>query len=344
MVTQGGQEAQKSWPRLAEYFARYQLSLDLSCSLEVLAPSLCRRPLMIRPPSEIEQRSRMVEVEKVDECDLDGDGWDDGCDNDDDHDENDAQAPIVSKTVRDREHAQQQKDKKMSLLCKAAEMYKGRPVSLKNVALESHLIRRHGENTVRAKNASMLEVSIVVFGPESDYNDPSDDESANNKHTHSQSISNPRMKSATLQLVRMVNGIPLLDSPEAVACGLVQKISNNASNWNSFGLDVSLKKSIDSPEHSEDEILMLEVEDSAQVAPFFRESTHGLFHSRQEYDSSQSSDDESACPDNITRKRKKEKNGLLSLLPASLRLGEMMMIVHIQAKPSALPLPTLSKV
>ena len=299
---------------------------------------------MIRPPSEIELRSRKIEVESVDECDLDLENWGDGCDNDDEHDENDATAPVVSKAAKDRECAQQEKDKKMSLLCKAAEMYKGRPANLKSVALESHPIRRQGENATRAKNTSMVEVSIVVFGPEPDCDDSSDDDSLKHKGTFDQSNGNRNTKSATLQLLRMVNGIPLIDSPEAVACGLVQKISNNASNWNSFGLDVSLKKSNGSPEHSIDNTLLLEVSDSAQVAPFFRESAHGLFHSRKECDSSHSIDDDTPCPENITRKRKKNENDLLSLLPASLRLGEMMMIVHIQAKPSALPLPTLSKV
>jgi hypothetical protein len=38
-----------AWPRLAEYFARFKLSLGLQCSLEVMAPSLSRIPLVVRP-------------------------------------------------------------------------------------------------------------------------------------------------------------------------------------------------------------------------------------------------------------------------------------------------------
>ena len=52
----GGEEAQRAWPRLAEYFARFQLSIDLPCSLEVKAPTLQSTPLYIRPPAEMERR------------------------------------------------------------------------------------------------------------------------------------------------------------------------------------------------------------------------------------------------------------------------------------------------
>lgn len=344
-ISQGGVDAQKSWPRLAEYFARYQLSLDLSCSLEVLAPSLCRRPLMIRPSLEMERRVKLINAMKDDKSDADQNEWAgyDGFDNEDENTENtNVQMPQVSKAVKEREQAEQEKKKKIALLCKAAEMYKGRPVSLKNVALEMHPIRKHGENAHRAKNCSMLEVSIAVFGSEPDCSD-SDNESVHREYPQSRVVDKSN-KSAALQLVRMVNGVPLLDSPEAVACGLVQKISNNASSWNSFGLDVSLKQLKDSSDESfRDDSPVFAVEDSAQVAPFFRETAHGLFHGRH-CDSDQSSDEESFDPENRNRKRKKERNGLHSLLPAALRLGEMMMIVQIRAKPSALPLPTLSKV
>lgn len=286
---------------------------------------------MVRPPSEMERRVRLMEEKNNDESkDNEDDEWGDGND--------DAEAaPLVSKAVREREREKIEKSKKISMLCKAAEMYKGRPVSRNNVVFETHPIRRHDENAAPCtKNSSSLEVSIVVFGPEC--ND-SDDESSHHEYPQSQTIGERPKRSAALQLVRMVNGIPLLDSPEAVACGLVQKISNNTSNWNTFGLDVSLKKLGDS---DDDNTPMFGVEDSAQVAPFFNESAHGLFHGKP--DATQSSDDNTFDLENLTRKRKKEKNDPMSLLPAALRLGEMMMIVQIRAKPSALPLPTLSKV
>lgn len=301
---------------------------------------------MVRPPSEMERRVRLMMEEmnddaSDDEDEIDDNEWGDGCD--DENDDLEVEAPLVSKAVREREREKEAKDKKISMLCKAAEMYKGRPVSKRNVVFETHPIRRHGENAAPGtKNSSSLEVSIVVFGPEPECNDSDDESAHHHEYPQSQTIGERSKRSASLQLVRMVNGIPLLDSPEAVACGLVQKISNNASNWNAFGLDVSFKKLGESDNSGDDNTPMFGVEDSAQVAPFFSESAHGLFHGKP--DETQSSDDDTFDPENLTRKRKKEKSGLQSLLPAALRLGEMMMIVQIRAKPSALPLPTLSKV
>lgn len=295
---------------------------------------------MIRPPSEMERRVRQIEEMKGDESETDSNHEWDGDDGCDDESENCVRKPVVSKAIQEIERAKQEKTKKMALLCKAAQLYKGRPVSIESVAMESHPIRRYGENALHTKSTSVLEVSMVVFGQELDCQD-SDDGSAYNEHSQFKQ-KNDSPKVAALQLVRMVNGVPLLDSPEAVACGLVQKISANATIWNSFGLDLALMKLNDSGEHAGDDAPMFAVDDSAQVAPFFRESVHGLFEGR-ENDSDWSSDGETFDP-NPKRKRKKEKGGLLSLLPAALRLGEMMMIVQIRAKPSTLPLPTLSKV
>lgn len=56
----GGSEAAAVWPRLAEYFARFQLS-DMPCSLEVKAPTLSTIPLYIRPIFETKQRKKRLE-------------------------------------------------------------------------------------------------------------------------------------------------------------------------------------------------------------------------------------------------------------------------------------------
>ena len=61
---QGGPDAAAVWPRLAEYFARFQLS-DMSCSLEVKAPTLSTVPLYIRPTFELERRQQRLEERKV---------------------------------------------------------------------------------------------------------------------------------------------------------------------------------------------------------------------------------------------------------------------------------------
>jgi hypothetical protein len=234
-------------------------------------------------------------------------------------------------------------------------MYKGRPVSVKNVALETHPIRRlneSGSQSNRDKNHSFLDVGIFVFGPEPD-DVSSDGGSAHDEYSqscHHDSNQDKIGRSATLQLVRMVNGIPLLDSPEALACGIVQKVSNNGANWNSFGLEVSSKKmneSVTKRNGGDNGTPLFNIEDSAQVAPFFRESAHGLFHGKHRQDDNDddsSSEEDTFDPGHSTRKRKKARSSLASLFPAALRLGEILMIVNIRAKPSALPLPTLSKV
>jgi hypothetical protein len=42
-----------AWSRMVEYFARFKLSLHISCSLEVLAPTLCRVPIWIHPATSL---------------------------------------------------------------------------------------------------------------------------------------------------------------------------------------------------------------------------------------------------------------------------------------------------
>ena len=78
---------------------------------------------------------------------------------------------------------------------------------------------------------------------------------------------------ATITLVRMVNKIPLLDSSEVVACGLVQGLASKRNMWNSFGLDVSL----DYDPAQATKLPTFQVRDSEQVKPFFRKGAHALF-------------------------------------------------------------------
>jgi hypothetical protein len=113
-ITQGGMEAQKAWPRLAEYFARFQLSLGLQCSLQVMAPSLSPRPLFIRPVCEkeviqIRQQQKIIQsreqrqrpmkekcspVYSIDDCIMEGD--DNNYDDDKKEKEEDAEAVKVA--------------------------------------------------------------------------------------------------------------------------------------------------------------------------------------------------------------------------------------------------------
>ena len=399
---QAGKAVQHAWPRLREYLTRFQLSTELPCSLEVVAPTLMNIPLYIRPPWEIEKRFRdkklnknmmmlpaldfvMKEREDKEHCGSENsnpedddchkeDGeedWDDGFDDENkvsSDKENYAASqesmvhpnrrPPLSKGAQERARTNDEKDKKIALIVRAARKYKRRQVKIKNVAHTTEPIRRNsavsgGLSSTSKSLGPVLELSMIVFGPESNNNndDPCCDGIVHRRnYAESQDGDDGRnyhANSATISVVRMVNGIPLLDSPEALACGVVQKITNIATTWNSFGLDVSLRKKgdVESEDFSQQDTPTLDVHDSAQVAPFFQSSAHSLFQdqSRNYYDDPSSCDEGDFDHETIKRKRKKERD-IKSLLPASLRLGDVLMIVQIRAKPSALPLPTLSKV
>ena len=376
-----------AWPRLAEYFARFQLNTNLPCSLEVKAPTLSRIPLHILPPAELEKRHRkkMMRLPAIDllsqaeenkrerhdsdsECNHSDEehavDWGDCCDDDDDdlssEDENDedSQKPTKSKAVQDKERAEENLAKKKELIRKGAKEYVGKEVNIKNVAFITQPIRRENGSghTSSSKNSTsfgpFLEMAIVVFGPDSLEDNGCGDENSNdesyltaqNRFNHDHLVS-----TAKLSVVRMVNGIPLLDGPEALACGVVQKISNNTATWSSFGLDLALRKRGDSGVHAlgerrrqiDKDTPTFLINDSAQVAPYFRDNAHASFHD-QSHDYSESSSDDDFDPETMHRKRKKKRSSR-SILPAPLRLGHVLMIVQIRAKPSALPLPTLSK-
>jgi hypothetical protein len=70
------------------------------------------------------------------------------------------------------------------------------------------------------------------------------------------------------------------------------------------------------------------VRDSTQVAPFLQSGIHDLYELNQEEENSDAA----------------SVHGRHGFLPAHLRIGNILVIVQIHAKPSSLPLPTLSKV
>ena len=96
------------------------------------------------------------------------------------------------------------------------------------------------------------------------------------------------------------------------------------------------------------------VRDSDQVAPFFQNHTqHSLFDTESTAIGEDEDDSAESCGDGehgdgweeyaIGQKRSKKGKPQV-LMPAHLRLGNILIIVQIHAKPSCLPLPTLSKV
>jgi hypothetical protein len=140
---------------------------------------------------------------------------------------------------------------------------------------------------------------------------------------------------STIQLVRMVNHIPLLDSAEAAACGVVHGLQNK-DLWGSFGLRVQDKSQVDSQSWTP----AFELHDSDQLAPFFRIQNHKLWEQAR-----QREDTEEASLGSSTRgKRKRGASTLAQLMPAKVRMAKILIVVNIQAAPTSLPLPSLSKV
>jgi len=362
IIFKGGEEAKRVWPRLAEYFARFQLSIDLPCSIELKAPTLQTIPLYIRPPVEMERRGNRNSTlgnesdsnnsndgdDKLDQYDWEGgDGFDENSLSTANTTTKNHKEPKLTKAAKKRAEAELQQKRKLSLLCKAASTYQRRPdLKLGNVAHSTQPIRRNsGKSSESPKNGPVLEIGLIVFGPQPEYNDDSDNEDdIRNQNDTNQLDNSSDSAAAKLQVVRMVNGIPLLDSSEALACGVVKKISSNTSNWNSFGLNLQNSEQSDL-DTIEENTITFDLKDSAQVAPFLKSTTHSLFRGQSQIDDKSSSEDGDSDVENIRGgKRKKKEGHVKCILPASLRLGDVLMVVQIRATPSALPLPTLSKV
>ncbi|KAI2500016.1 Histidine ATPase [Fragilaria crotonensis] len=151
------------------------------------------------------------------------------------------------------------------------------------------------------------------------------------------------MPSARMTLVRMVNRIPLLDGAEASACGLVQCVATKQSMWSSFGLSAS---------HGTDQtasdlrlfVPTYAIRDSDSVASFFQNrSPHQLFELQDIEDGDDDQSEAENGEDDELAHRPKNRAQTSHLLPAHLRLGNILVVIQIHAHPSSLPLPTLSK-
>jgi len=177
-------------------------------------------------------------------------------------------------------------------------------------------------------NTPKLELDLIVF-----QNKSSDDEVIEmkedgelmNDEDELDDLVDVEGSKAKLILIRMVNRIPLLDSAEAHACGIVRGLTSMDNIWNSFGLDISVKtttttgSSTKSTHHKDDNLAMQQLHiPTYDLKDSFQVSTNDKEYYLDE-----------------------KKN---RFLPAGLRIGNMLLIVQIHAQPCALPLPTLSKV
>ena len=340
MCLKGGPSATLAWPRLAEYFARFNLSLDMTCSLEVLAPTLSRVPLWVHPndvnPSKSEYMKSKMCTTKSSEVNAQR------------MKENKPNCTYIQ-GKKDFVHTLKKKNanRKREQIWKATQTYLGCSIDLANVAYASVPIRMEDRITNKkapkklSLNGPRLVVAVVIHSRSMSEEDDTLDEGSNEmqKEKRSTSCIEDRFdtepiasKSASMVLIRMVNKIPLLDSAEAAACGLIYGLASKKRMWNSFGLEVNMN--IDPGNINA--IPTFDVRDSDQVMPFFNQGSHNLL----EYDSESDNDND---PLSAGAKRKRRR-GSRHLLPASLRLGSILLIVQIHAEPATLPLPTLCKV
>lgn len=315
----------------------------MQCSLEVLAPTLSRVPLSIQPlylPGD--QGCIDDDEDKVGKTrDVVDKSWVNGITNKFFNVEGEqGAAPNPAKPgsyyTTPKVVAPTKGENERHALWQVALHYLGRSFDRNHVAHAVVPIRNASDDR-SSRNQPKLEVSIVVHGPEDD--DTGDGTS--NGHGDL----NYERGGATMVLVRMVNKVPLLDSSEAAACGLVKSIAAKKRMWNAFGLHVVRQENDSNPA----KLLTFEVRDSDQVAPFFHRGNHARLAkgeiaetSRVIVESLTDGEDRGFTRETICTKRHRCETPS-QLLPASIRLGNILLILQIHARPSNLPLPSLSK-
>jgi hypothetical protein len=318
----------------------------MSCSLEVLAPTLSRFPLSVRPAhhKKADRNKSALSSNRREQI-----AWRDGLDSDPEEEHHETQASAA----KGPEAAETKEDDERHRIWKAAQLFLGRPIDSSNVAHEVVPVRVKDSNTgkitrrkkVNTQDGPMLEVDFIVYGPDEEEERPFhvedvfDEEDSGRDELSATKDTQQRDKSAaSMVLVRMVNRIPLLDGSEAVACGLVQGLASKKRMWNSFGLEVSLNHD----PFNTSKPFTFDVRDSDQVAPFFKRGSHAIL--QEEEDEVDEPEEESEEENGDHRGKRKRHAVRRNLLPASVRLGNILVIAQIHAEPTTLPLPTLSKV
>ena len=224
--------------------------------------------------------------------------------------------------------------------------YLQKQVSVLNMSRHSYPIHRIPiENTPDHGSRPSLEIFIVVHDSQ--------------KESIEYVRSNTDYSKACAMLIRLVNNVPLLDSPEASTCGLYQAIIKAQNMWNSFGVDLKpapekinkdKKKKINGRflHHLQNDSIIeentalyiptFELCDTRQMSKYLtdNDATHGLFQATKNYDS----DDSKAKDTGVTRGKQQK-----SLLSIGQRLGNVLVIAHLHnANQQDIPFPSLTKV
>lgn len=308
-----GRSTKTAWPRLKEYFRRFYLCPENDFGIDILAPSLSKHPIFIRS-CKINRPDSGVGTPAGTNAGEVGQDWDDMMDKN----EPDDDCSIAVGRSNPTAFQMNTKEAERLALFEAAKTFLNYPgLKLKNVARSIQFIRTGRNSTAdgsAAKCAAQLLVDFIACVDPDDLGSESTDDCS------------------IIKMIRMVNGVPMLDSAEAHACGLVHGLAKCKAVWSSFGLQVS--KSSHSPSN---EPPSFELRDSTQVMPFIRWDNHR--HRQLDQD-----DGEEDNEDDQTRERKRGRSpGATNLLPARVRFGQVLVVVRIVATSSALPLPTLSK-
>ena len=213
-------------------------------------------------------------------------------------------------------------------------------VAYNNVARSVRIVKNvsdEKESTGKEKQEDsvvQLEVSMAICpGLE---NDKKSDSTVDSNFTASCNALSGDVKGASLQLVRIVNDVPIIENAEAHSCGLVHGVANKRT-WGSFGLDIERSVTISAETSLSTPSFVLR--DSSLVAPFINKNAK---HKQLD-----AVDCETDHDRNTELKGKRRRRGALTsndLCPANVRIGTILVVVHVRANSSSLPLPTLSKV
>lgn len=192
------------------------------------------------------------------------------------------------------------------------------PLKLENTAHSEHEVYMAISDQSRQKNASYSNPKMTIDVIVSPFEESTPEY--------------PQDSTASLEMIRMVNSVPLLDGAESFACGLVKALQTSVL-WNLFGLTLPIAIGNETNSWSNH----FSIRDSDQVAPFFQSHKHQLWEEKRDR---KHADDIVGIGENENT-RKRQRN--YSILPAKIRLGKILVVVNVDAVPAVLPLPTLSK-
>lgn len=318
----------------------------------MFAPTLSKLPIYIRPRKVGKDESGDPPVLKKKVSALEpardypnSDEWGDLLDGDDGEEENensDTEA-LLDKEQKGNDSSDVNSITKIDpqryeLVHDVQSFWPNRSIAYDNVARSVRDIRNYNHQTTLTEKETagnsecQMEVSMAVC-PHSEH-DEKENSSDDSAAITSNDVLSGDETAARLQLVRIVNGVPIMESAEAHSCGLVHGIANRGV-WGSFGLDIDRSTMI-APDTSSSSTPSFLLRDNSLITPFMNRNQNHKQLKVDDYDSIHSHN-------NKAEKKKRERKEK-DLLPANVRIGTILVVVQIRAAPSSLPLPSLSKV